>query len=185
MVLQRSHLLTRRRSAMDKIEKARQVARKNAIFYRDKGSFRYSPEQMLKFTLSHKSESRDYIIEYANQHSWVFDATVNFCADEIEKGNALSEGLTKFIVSVLRGELKRPRQRGPHPSYNAGRNFSIAQSVHEVALDSGIQATRNDESKPLSACDVVAEAFRDECEIALSYESVKKIYLQVRRGNRW
>ena len=166
---------------MDRIEKAREVAKRQANNFNKWGFFRYSPKEMIKRSLHNQPVQYDEVLELAKEHSVVYDALVEFCSDAIENNKAVPAPLSGFIAQVLRGDTKRPRQRGPHPSENTARNFTIAQSVHEVVCKTGINATRNDESGSVSACDLVADAFRDECNLSLSYDTVKKIYLNINK----
>ena len=167
---------------MDKIGKAWQIAREATVFHVRNGYFHQPIKDYYKGLLrEHPINHNAKTIAKAKTNLALYDALVEFCADLIENGEKIPEAFTDFAVSVFRGKTKRPTKPGPHPTNFLPRDLSILLIIYEVVRETGIPASRNDasdESIRFSACDIVSETLKKECNLDLGYEAVKKIFFR-------
>jgi hypothetical protein len=164
-------------SGLNSIEKAREIARELVSFHKEAGLFNtIATKDTLKSVAVNMPNVLKVFAKTAEEDPVVYDIVKEICADLIEKGEQIPDELIPVVVRILRGR-RRPRPKGPDPRANRSRDFYIAHIVHEVALRSGLKATRNDESiSGLSACDIVQEVLYEEGMNPPSFHGIKKIY---------
>jgi hypothetical protein len=95
-------------------------------------------------------------------------------------GEPLSSMERDWLVKYLRGKAIRPNGRaGALPK--DGINIVVWATIKHL-VNEGMVATRNDASRPAeSACDAVAEALKELGMTPMSFERVKRIWLDTRK----
>lgn len=107
------------------------------------------------------------------------DILRNAFAQRIANGDPIPSSFRGLAASLMTGELSEPRRKAGAKE-TAYLHSRIMWAV-ELLIHSGMTATRNDESKPVSACDAVAKALAQLKLKPLTFSGVKKIWLD----HRW
>lgn len=95
----------------------------------------------------------------------------------LEAGEELSEEAHRWLVQYLKGEITQPpRKQGKTPS--VWLHFLIQLAVENLVYEYKFEATRNDETSAISACDVVAEAMRSLKQKPATFSSIKRIWIK-------
>lgn len=108
-----------------------------------------------------------------------FDALRFGCAALLIMDFELAASVKQWVSAYLVGKVERPTAKEGRPS-SIGLHMLIVQAVDEL-VEEGMNATRNDASPPISACDAVAEALAKVALRPTSYDRVKRIYLELKR----
>lgn len=116
----------------------------------------------------------DSLIDGAKTSFDAFQILLLGIASEVEKGAELHPKQRKWLAQYLRSRnLPPPKGKGRPES--AGLHNIIAHAVADL-VESGMTATRNDESPALSACDAVARALAQLSLSPITFGRVKKIW---------
>lgn len=114
-----------------------------------------------------------------------FDTTKRYCAHLIRAERKMPDELKEWIADVLEGIQPVPKR--PRGTIDTGlkNNMFIARLVEKVAVLFDLDRTRNDESPPLSACDVVHQGIVQVPESsndikARQYDTIKKAYIDAK-----
>ena len=109
-----------------------------------------------------------------------FDALQLSVAHKIERGEKLPPDATVWLVQYLRGEVFRPKARAGRKTEDWLHQCIYRAVYSRVTLD-GMTATRNDASKPTSACDAVAEALAELGEEPATFHGVKRVWQNMKK----
>lgn len=113
----------------------------------------------------------------ADRKGW--DALRLGVAHAVARGEEIPPEAAQWLAGYLRGEIERPH--GTPGTHDAeGLHFAIYLAVYTL-VQSGMQATRNDEGPTLSACDAVADAMADLKQKPATFYGVKKVWLAVKK----
>jgi hypothetical protein len=99
----------------------------------------------------------------------------HFSVHLIESGVALPEYVKKLICTLLLSTVLPKRKKGRSHIPNAFTERRVMMTVFKLKEKGYTPVTRNDISKPLSACDVVSEVL-GECGFEYTYDAVRKIW---------
>lgn len=100
-------------------------------------------------------------------------------ANALNRGDEIPPEATEWLALYLRGNIERP-QGAPGALGAEGLHFAIFTAVHSL-VQSGMKASRNDASPPLSACDAVAEAIAEIGLTPATFNGVKKVWLAMKK----
>jgi len=95
----------------------------------------------------------------------------------------MSPAVRTWLSRYLRGEVSAPPKKAGRKQ-NSGPHHVIEFCV-SVLVHKGMNATRNDESPPKSACDAVALALSQLGMRPTTFEAVKRVYFEQRRFVHW
>ena len=110
-------------------------------------------------------------IDDSAEYKLLWDCLRHLAAYLLRNDLELPAALRLWVAGVLDGQLERPTR---FPLSTFSRDVLIGLIVEWVALDSGLNATRNDGSEPLSACDAVADSLNT------SYKLIEKAWGEYR-----
>ena len=120
-----------------------------------------------------------YLVGWASLECEGWDALRLGVARALEDGDAIPPEALRWLVHYLRSETERPK--GSAGRHNArGLHIAIVFAVIRL-VDCGMNATRNDASPPVSACDAVADALAQLKLSPTTFDAVKKIWLARRK----
>lgn len=120
-----------------------------------------------------------YLVGWASLDPEGWDALRLGVASALERGDTIPPEARRWLVHYLRGEIERPKaSAGRHDA--RGLHIAIVFAVSRL-VDCGMNATRNDVSPPLSACDAVADALTQLKLSPTTFDAVKKIWLARRK----
>lgn len=120
-----------------------------------------------------------YLVGWASLEREGWDALRLGVARALEDGDAIPPEALRWLVHYLRGETERPLSvAGRHNA--RGLHIAIVFAVIRL-VDCGMNATRNDASPPVSACDAVAAALSQLKLSPTTFDAVKKIWLARRK----
>lgn len=111
-----------------------------------------------------------------------FDVLRFAAASAVESDGEVPEKLRKWVAGFLRGEIHTPNSHA-----GTGSQLYLHMIIHEqvqYCIDEGYNVTRNDASEPLSACDIVANALSELNMQPSTFESIKRIYYNMRKKLR-
>ena len=94
-------------------------------------------------------------IDQSTDYKLMWDCLRHLAAYLLRQDLELPDALRLWAAGVLDGQLERPTR---FPLSTFCRDVLIALIVEWVICDSGLNATRNDGSEPLSACDALGDA---------------------------
>lgn len=106
------------------------------------------------------------------------DILRNAFARKIAGGDPIPSSLREMAASLMTGDVNEPRRKAGAKE-TAYLHSRIMWAV-ELLKNSGMTATRNDESKPVSACDAVADALGQLGLKPITFSRVKRIWLECR-----
>ena len=137
-------------------------------------------EHLTTSPIGQKSEARErfaaQLVERALVEPLAYDTVTKAAAWLLEQEDAvLPLAFRDWTARVLRGEQRRPRQRGPSKERNRARNQVIAEAVERLRAE-GLRATRSQGSTNVSACDFVSEALIASFRIPVGYDAVREIW---------
>lgn len=116
-----------------------------------------------------------YLVGWASLDPEGWDALRLGVASALERGDTIPPEARRWLVHYLRGETERPKaSAGRHGA--RGLHIAIVFVVIRL-VDCGMNATRNDASPAVSACDAVADALEQLRLSPTTFEAVKKIWL--------
>lgn len=109
--------------------------------------------------LTVSDEHAQRLVELAATDPIAYDAAVEITGELLELGSRVPESLTQLAAAHLRGQIQRPPgQKGRNRSTTRIRKKVVSDAVAAVLLETKLHPTRNMESEPESACDLVAQA---------------------------
>lgn len=111
-----------------------------------------------------------------------FDCLRFGIAELLDEGEELSADAKAWLVRFLRNEVTRPKEKSGRNS-EAQLHLIISEVIRELMSD-GMNATRNDASEALSACDAVADALAELKLQPATFHGVKRLWLENRRALR-
>ena len=120
------------------------------------------------------------MINSADNRADSFDVLAVVSEKYFETDRLMPKVLAQWAAAMMRGEKKRPKRNGKFANGTLERNTYIWPVTRKL-VESGMMATRNDESPPTSACDAVAEALKQLGENPTAYASVKRIWNDYQR----
>ena len=116
----------------------------------------------------------------ADREGW--DALRLGVANAVARGDEIPPEAAEWLALYLRGEVEKPH--GSPGAHNAeGLHLAIYMAVH-MLVQSGMNATRNDASPSLSACDAVADAMAETGREPATFYGVKKVWLVMKKRTK-
>jgi hypothetical protein len=117
--------------------------------------------------------------EYFNENNPLhYDTLRHAFAQRIEDGEPIPSEFRQLASAIMSGERSKPKRTSGAKEVHF-LHSRIVWAV-DLLIQSGLTATRNDTSKHVSACDAVAEALRQLGLKPLSFNGVKRIWLDGR-----
>lgn len=140
--------------------------------YDGKGDYQNTVAQIAPMLLQHYPE-------YLNANEPLHrDVLRHAFARKIADGDPIPSKLREMAASLMTGDLSEPRRKAG--AKEARYLHSRIMWAVELLRHSGMTATRNDESKPVSACDAVADALGQLGLKPITFSRVKRIWLEYR-----
>ena len=90
------------------------------------------------------------LVEDATVRAGRFAVLLECIAQLLDEGRALPPVLREWQAKVNRGEILKPRQRGPREGSRLVRHYWLAILVNDVARIAGISPTRSETKQPCS-----------------------------------
>ena len=118
-----------------------------------------------------RAERLDVLIDQSATAKFAWDYLAALSSDMLRNGLELPDLLRLWLADVVDRKRKRPNKI---PLSTLSRDTVAAFLVGRVVRYCEINATRNDGSEPLSACDAVAEVLN------LSYKLIEKAWFEHR-----
>ena len=151
-------------------------------FYDRGGSFKALNQKGRSEILEVFSEDFDWQanLRMASKDFHAFDSLKRYCAHLIRTEKIMPEELRHWIADHLEGIVTEIKQPKGGVVTGLENNFLIPRLVEKVAVKFNLDRTRNDATKPYSACDVVHKAILlipEASEIkSRQYRTIKKAY---------
>lgn len=119
------------------------------------------------------------LLERAKTDADMFETMQHLCADFLERGAPIPSPLRDWAADAQRGE-KAKRGVG-RPGGKTGKHRAIWRLVETITKETDLNATRGEYSPPVSACDAIAEAFREARLRPNSFGGVRDAYQAEKR----
>ena len=124
----------------------------------------------------HLRDDIEGLIKKAKSDHYYFQALKFGIAHSLKEGNPLPEQAVLWLAEYLLGKTIEPKQKQGRANSDIV-HLHICMQIFSLVND-GMQATRNDTSPQISACDAVADALKALNLSPKTYEGVKRIWIK-------
>ena len=124
-------------------------------------------------------------LKNVNEDYEAFDKLRRYCSMLIRKNSSIPSALKEWLTSYLDEVYIPPKQKEEH--LKGEINMYLPRLIQRIAREFNLTASRNDASKPNSACDAVSEAInqfpiKERLKIS-SYDALAKSYFKAKKNN--
>ena len=126
-------------------------------------------------------------LKNVNEDYEAFDKLRRYCSTLIRKNSSIPSALKEWLTSYLDEVYIPPKRKKGAPKKGSEINMFLPRLIQRIAREFNLTASRNDASKPNSACDAVSEAInqlpiKQRLKIS-SYDALAKSYFKAKKNN--
>ncbi len=126
-------------------------------------------------------------LKNVNEDYEAFDKLRRYCSMLIRKNSSIPSALKEWLTSYLDEVYIPPKRNRGAPKKGSEINIFLPRLIQRIAREFNLTASRNDASKPNSACDAVSEAInqfpiKERLKIS-SYDALAKSYFKAKKNN--
>lgn len=124
------------------------------------------------------------LVAMAASDAGTFEVLQRVTAYYVERGRVLPEPLQIWAAGILRSSVPEPPKKAGRPKGRSGMQRAILDLVETITKETDLKPTRGNYSQPRSACDAIAEAFRQIGMTPNSFGGVRDAYEAEKRRIR-
>lgn len=170
-------------------DRAVRKASEEIKYLTDRGVMKYLESFSHPASISAAKENFDWEKELknVNEDYEAFDKLRRYCSTLIRKNSSIPSALKEWLTSYLDEVYIPPKRKKGAPKKGSEINMFLPRLIQRIAREFNLTASRNDASKPNSACDAVSVAINQlpvkERLKKSSYDALAKSYFKAKKNN--